>query len=55
MAGKRVKAKNLGGGLAGSFLDMAKKFITGNPGAKAGKKVGGRLGTGLINMHKKKR
>lgn len=52
MAGKTVKAKkNMGGPAVGGFLSKVKDVLTGGPG----KRTGGRLATGLINMHKKKK
>ena len=55
MAGKRVKAKKrnifASSKTGGGFLSAVKDVLTGGPG----KRTGGRLATGLINMHKKKR
>lgn len=52
MAGKWQKPKrNIGGKVAGSFFSKVKDILTGGPG----KRAGDRLGTGLINMHKKKK
>lgn len=53
MAGAKFQKpkSKMGGPVSGGFLSKVKDILTGGPG----KRVGGALGDGLINMHKKKK